>query len=218
MEPQSQPKPLDPQRAACGPQRNAAAGDAVALRALAGLDISVITRPGEAGERLIRELQRLRCRVTHVWPAPEQISIDADVVFCDLMEDLPRRLPWLPGEPGAALVVLIRDDTAVDFRILHNCAPHAVLHQPASGKAIQCNLMIAREHFLYERRLRGRIGKLDDNLRTMRSVERAKTILMHKQSLSEEEAYHHLRRLAMEKRKTIGAVATAVVDSQELLG
>ena len=37
------------------------------------------------------------------------------------------------------------------------------------------------------------------------------------ENLSEEEAYNFLRKQAMEKRVTIGAVAAAVIDSHELL-
>ncbi|NIA69891.1 ANTAR domain-containing protein [Pelagibius litoralis] len=205
-------------RAGGGQIRKRSTTDSGVYGGLTDLDIAVITKRDEEGERLIRGLQSLRSRVNHVWPVPEQIPVENDVVFCDLIDDLPRRLPWIPGEPGAALVILVHGNLPVDFKLLHSCAPHAVLTLPATIQAVQCNLMIAREHFMYERRLRRRIEKLDENLRTMRSVERAKTILMHSKSLSEDEAYHHLRRLAMEKRTTIGAVATAVVDSQELLG
>ncbi len=77
---------------------------------------------------------------------------------------------------------------------------------------------MARNLFRYECRLRRRIDKLDENLRTMRSVERAKRILMGSRGLTEEEAYNYLRKQAMDRRASIGALATAIVDSQELLG
>jgi len=51
----------------------------------------------------------------------------------------------------------------------------------------------------------------------VRLVERAKTLLIRLKNLSEEEAYNFLRKQAMEKRVTIGAVAAAVIDSHELL-
>ncbi len=51
----------------------------------------------------------------------------------------------------------------------------------------------------------------------MRSVERAKSLLIRVKNITEEEAYNYLRRQAMERRVTIGAVATAIVDSYDLL-
>lgn len=76
---------------------------------------------------------------------------------------------------------------------------------------------MAREHFLYEQRLRGRIEKLDENLRTMRVVEKAKSIVMRTKSLGEDDAYNFLRSQAMERRVTIGVIAKAVVESFDLL-
>ena len=72
--------------------------------------------------------------------------------------------------------------------------------------------------FLYGQRLRDRVEKLDETLRSIRSVERAKTILMRTRRLEEEEAYHFMRRQAMSKRVPIAAIATAIIDSDEVLG
>jgi AmiR/NasT family two-component response regulator len=184
----------------------------------AELDIGVLARRDEAVEHLIRELQRTRARVRHTWPMPEQIPVDYDLVLCELCPDLPKRLPWLPGLPGAALILVIPAGVPLDLGLLHICAPHAVVHLPVTPDAVLSALAIARNHFLYERRLRSRIDKLDDNLRTMRSVERAKAILIETKKLSEQDAYHFLRRTAMERRVPIGVLAAMIVDSQELLG
>jgi AmiR/NasT family two-component response regulator len=181
------------------------------------LKVAVIVNRDDDGERLVRELQRLRCVVHHEWPMPPQIPAQFDVVFCALSIDLPQRLPWIPGEPASALVVVDRGEGALDLELLHNCAAHGVLHYPTTGRSVVASLALARSHFLYERRLRGRIDKLDESLRTMRSVERAKSLLMRVKHVSEEEAYNYLRRQAMERRVTIGAVANAIIDSYELL-
>ena len=61
------------------------------------LTIAVITKRDERGEQLIRELQRTRANVEHIWPIPERIPNDFDVVYCDLVPNLPSRLDVLPG-------------------------------------------------------------------------------------------------------------------------
>lgn len=182
------------------------------------LDIGVLARRDEPVDHLIRELQRTRARVRHIWPMPEQIPVDYDLVLCELCPDLPKRLPWLPGLPSAALILVLPVGVPLDLGVLHICAPHAVVHLPVTPDAVLSALAIARSHFLYEQRLRSRIEKLDDNLRTMRSVERAKAILIETKKLSEQDAYHFLRRTAMERRVSIGTLAATIVDSQELLG
>lgn len=182
------------------------------------LHIAVVCDRDTEGDRLIRLLQRTRATVTHIWPAPEQIPTDVDAVYSVLLRDLPRRLPWLPGMASAALTVILPQSGSVDLTLLRNSAPHSVLHSPVTEISVEVSLMMAREHFGYESRLNARIEKLDDNLRTMRAVERAKAILMKHRGMVEDEAYHYLRLQAMSKRVSIGALSTAIIDSQELLG
>lgn len=185
---------------------------------LGALDLIVVTRRDENGELLIRELQRLRSTVRHLWPVPDRLPEDTDVIFCDFVPGLVDRIPWIPGEPKAGLVVIIPSAPPPDLAALRDCAPDAVLHKPFTTYGILTSLVVSRSQFLYERRLRTRIEKLDENLRAMRSVERAKAILMSSRNLLEGEAYNFIRRQAMERRVSISAVAAAIVDSHEILG
>ena len=198
--------------------RSGSQGAPSQLKAFWDIDVAVILERDDDGERLVRELQRLRCNVRHIWPVPPQIPGQFDVIFCTLTEDLPQRIPWIPGEPEAALILVDRGEGALDLRLMHNCAAHSVLHYPVTARSAQACLALARGHYLYEKRLRGRIDKLDESLRTMRSVERAKALLIRLKHVTEEEAYNYLRKQAMERRVTIGAVANAIIDSHELLG
>lgn len=184
----------------------------------ADVSIGVITERTGEGDALIRELQKLRARPQHVWPVPATLPTGYDMLLCDLVEDLPTRVPWLPGEPESALVALLPKNAPFRPDLLRDTAAHGVLVLPVDPLTLQCTLALARDHFRYEQRLRGRIDKLDENLRNMRSVERAKSIIMHRKGMSEEDAYQFLRRQAMSKRVSIGAIANAIVDSQELLG
>ena len=51
-----------------------------------------------------------------------------------------------------------------------------------------------------------------------RLVERAKGLLMQSRGMSEDDAYHALRKLAMSKKQRLGDVAQQVIDTAELLG
>lgn len=181
------------------------------------LDAVVVTERDASGEVLIRELQRARNRVRHVWPPPDPLPAETDVLFCDLLPGLPARLPWLPGEPKAALVVLV-PPASLDLDLLRKAAPDAVLHRPYASTAVLAALLVARSRFGYESRLRGRIERMDATLRASRSVERAKAILMKSRGIDEDRAYQFLRTQAMERRVSVGAVATAIVDAHALIG
>lgn len=188
------------------------------VQRLSNLNVAVIAESTEDCDRLLRELQRLHCNVRHIWPMPPQLPSQYDMIFCMLMENLPQRIPWIPGEPEAALAVIDSGEGELDLKLIHNCAAHGVLHYPVTPRSAQACLALAHGHYLYEKRLRGRIDKLDENLRSMRAVERAKALLIRMKDVTEEEAYNYLRRQAMERRVTIGVVANAIIDSHELLG
>jgi AmiR/NasT family two-component response regulator len=187
-------------------------------KAVQNLNVALIAELDGEGERLLRELQRLRCTVRHIWPVPVQLPENYDVVYCTLTEDLPRRIPWLPGEPTTTLILVDRGQDALNLKLINNCAAHGLIHYPSTLRSTIGSLAMAREHFLYEQRLRGRIEKLDENLKTTRTVEKAKSILMRSKNLGEDDAYNFLRSQAMERRVTISVIAKAVVESFDLLG
>ena len=205
--------------------RQRASGEAGAAREPAGvgaevssLEIVVAVPRDEEGDMLARELLRTRSGVRRLWPLPPRLPDGVDVMFCELTPELPQCLPWVPGQPLAALVVVTPAVQMPPLKLLRNCAPHAVLHRPFTTGTVLTSLAIARAQFLYEQRLRARIDKLDETLRSFRSVERAKNILMEKRNLDEEGAYHFMRRQAMSQRVSVGAVAAAIIDSRDILG
>ncbi|MGH7102147.1 MAG: hypothetical protein ACREFJ_07090 [Acetobacteraceae bacterium] len=75
-------------------------------------------RPEGESEYLARELQRTRSQVRRMWPMPELLPQEADVLFCDLGPGLPGRLPAVPGATKAALAVLIPSMPPPDLDLL----------------------------------------------------------------------------------------------------
>jgi AmiR/NasT family two-component response regulator len=188
------------------------------LRELVGLAVIVVAPPDDQSTFLVRELQRLRMRASQTWPIPESIPDNADVVYCEYAPDLVRRLPWIPGDARSALVVILPNGEPIQADALAYATPDAVLSRPLSCNAIISSLILARSQFRYEQRLRTKIERLDENLRSMRTVERAKAILMTTRRIPENEAYGFIRKQAMDRRVPASTVAAAIVDSFELLG
>jgi AmiR/NasT family two-component response regulator len=180
---------------------------------LANLSITVCAEPDGECEQLIRELRRTRASVVRQWPMPRTLSAEPDVLFCEFEPELVARLPWNPGEPRCALVVLLPQSGSYDPNAVYKCSPGAVLYRPFQPHAIITALMLARGQFQYERRLRARIERLDENLRLLREIEQAKRILMEREQLSEQDAYGRMRSLAMKNRTTLVQLACQIVDS-----
>ena len=182
------------------------------------VEVVVLAERDDQGAFLMRELQRLRVALRHVWPLPPVLPSDADVVYVDYAADLSRRLPWLPGEAKSALVVILPQVDPVDTDAVANATPDAILARPFTANAIKVSLVLARSQFRYEQRMRTKVDRLDENLRSMRTVERAKAILMSTRQLADAEAYNFIRCQAMDRRISVASVAAAIVSSYELLG
>jgi len=194
------------------------AGRKSIVQEFAGLNAVIVAPLDDQTNLLLRELQRFRMCVRQVWPMPESVPGDADVVYCEYSPDLARRLPWIPGDARSALVVIVPQSETVRAEALTHATPNAVLARPFTTNAVLCSLVLARSQFGYERRLRSKIEKLDENLRSMRTVERAKAILMATRQMPETEAYRFIRQQAMDRRVSASVVAAVIVDSFELLG
>ena len=167
---------------------------------------------------LVRELRRTGSHVVHLYPVTEQLPVEHDVILADICLPLSDQLPWVPGEASAALILLLPETGQHSLKKLLSCCPDAVLHRPFQPSAIQTSLVLARNQFLFIRRLRSRIARLDENIKATHNIELAKTIIMDRRRVGEDEAYAYLRSQAMERRTTVASFASHIVDSRELLG
>jgi len=178
----------------------------------------VVACPRERdGEALIRHLQRLGGQVTQLWPAVGRLEGEIDVLFSPVDKD-GRALTAQLIESATTTVIGVADPAHPQTsRLLSEMAPHGVLLRPIDAAAVTASLIVAHNAARYRRRLLGKIGKLEERLRTVREVNRAKTILMEKRRLDEPGAYAVLREQAMRRRVPIGVIASLVVEANEVL-
>lgn len=166
---------------------------------------------------LLRELRRTASYVIHLFPVTDRLSAEHDVILADFSPTLSDLLPWVPGEATAALIILLPESGQYSLNKLRDCCPDGVLHRPFQPHAIQTSLVLARSQFQFIRRLRSRIARLDENIKAIRDIERAKMIIMDARRIGEDEAYAYLRSQAMERRTTVASFASHLVDSHQML-
>ena len=77
---------------------------------------------------------------------------------------------------------------------------------------------VACARFEEFQRLRIELAEANLKLSERKLVERAKGLLMQSRGLSEDEAYHALRKLSMAKKQRLGETAQQLIDAAELLG
>ena len=79
-------------------------------------------------------------------------------------------------------------------------------------------LDVALARFEEMQSLRNELMSTRRNLNDRKRIDRAKGILMQRRGISEDAAYHSLRKLAMQRNQKIGEVADSVISAADLLG
>lgn len=190
----------------------------LSLEALRQLRVLVVHPRDPDGETIIRHLQRIGCQVEAMWPPPAKLPERIDVVYYLIDDQTRRSLPWFADLSPAAIVAVVEHETPDALGLLSDCSPQAVVCKPADPFAILTSLIVARSIFRYEDRLHTKLRKLEETIRSVRSVEKAKLILMKSKNIEEKEAYECIRKHAMNRRMPIGKVASAIIDASDVLG
>lgn len=86
-----------------------------------------------------------------------------------------------------------------------------------ASQRIRPILEVAMARFEYEERLRGERDDARLALQERSAIDRAKSLLMSRQGLSEQEAYRKLREVAMSKGLRIGEIARRMLDLADLM-
>lgn len=84
-------------------------------------------------------------------------------------------------------------------------------------KRIKTIIDIAVARFKEQRAIKEELKKTKSQLEERKSVDRAKGILMKSQGFDEAQAYHALRKLAMDRNISIGEMAKNVISMADLL-
>jgi AmiR/NasT family two-component response regulator len=194
------------------------------LRDLRGLRVLVVHPPDNERVRLVEHLRRIGCMVETQWPVPETWSGssagNSDVMLLavehDVRADIQRLLKSTDG-PRPTLIAVVGYEDPSTLQLVLEAGAVAVIERPIRPFGLLTNLTIARSIWLEKRETEKRIRKLERKLAGLQRIQKAKSILMDGQGLSEVEAYESIRRQAMAKRLSMDDMAAAIIHANELL-
>ena len=138
-----------------------------------------------------------------------------DLVIMDI------KMPKVDGIAAAATIVDERIApvvmlTAFSQRELitqaRDAGAMAYLVKPFARHELVPAIELAVSRFAEKRALEEEVATLGERLETRKVVDRAKGLLMTRQQMTEPEAFRWIQRTAMDRRTTMRAVATAVVE------
>jgi response regulator NasT len=167
-----------------------------------------------AGYSVIDEItdpQRLLKRVAAI--DPEIVVIATAAPSTALFE----ALRAVYDNAACAIAVYSSDASEASIERAAACGVQAWETDGYSGLRLPAQLGAARARFKLLHEVRGALDEAENKLEERKLVDRAKGILMQSKRMSEHEAYSALRKLAMEKKLKIGAIAEQIINTAHLL-
>jgi AmiR/NasT family two-component response regulator len=189
------------------------------LRDLRGLRVLVIHQPDPEGVELVDHLRRIGCQVEASWPIPDAAdSADVIVLAIDHESRAPiqRLCRSFNGSLPTMIAVVGYEDPSI-LQIVLDAGVHAVIERPVRPFGLLTQLTVARSLWLERQQAARQLQKVERKLAGWQNIQRAKSILMSAQGLTEEEAHQTIRRKAMSKRVPIEEMAVAIINANELL-
>ncbi len=154
---------------------------------------------------LLRAVERLR---------PDVIVIDTESPTRDVLEHL-----VLVSQSSPRPIVMFASDSGGEaIREAVRAGVSAYVVDGLDAGRVNSIVEVACARFDELQRLKVELADANLKLSERKLVERAKGLLMRSRGLSEDEAYHALRKLAMSKKQRLGDLAQQLIDSAELLG
>jgi response regulator NasT len=160
----------------------------------------------------IADPRRLYEEVLHY--SPDAIIIDTESPSRDTLEHLCLVTESCPRP----IVIFTRDAKRESIREAVRAGVTAYIVDGLAAERIEPIIETAMARFEAFQSIQAELAQTRSKLSERKLIDRAKGILMQEKKISEEEAYHLLRKLAMARSAPLGTVAEQVITFAKLLG
>ena len=145
---------------------------------------------------------------------PDVIVIDTESPTRDVLEHV-----VIVSQSSPRPIVMFASDSGGEaIRSAVRAGVSAYVVDGLDTSRVNSIVEVACARFEEFQRLKIELAEANLKLSERKLVEHAKGLLMQSRGLSEDDAYHALRKLAMAKKQRLGDVAQQVIDTAELLG
>ncbi|KJV06766.1 ANTAR domain-containing response regulator [Methylocucumis oryzae] len=144
---------------------------------------------------------------------PDLIMIHQESISDKLIADLAK----LNQHSPLPVVVFTQDDKLDTIQQLIKADVAELNLSPTNLATLTSTLQIALARFKQQQQLKTALDDVRVQLEDRKQIDRAKAILIKTRNFTEDEAYHTLRKLAMDRNITLGEMARNVIAMAELL-
>lgn len=147
------------------------------------------------------------------------VENSTDIVIFNI--DSPKKyfqdIHCLSQKQSLPIIIFASDDTADTINQIIKSGVSAYVVNNGEPNRIDSIINIAIARFNEQQRLKNELEKTKSRLEERKLVDRAKGILIKTRGFTEDDAYHTLRKLAMDRNIAIGEMAKNVIAMAELL-
>jgi response regulator NasT len=168
----------------------------------------------EAGYDVVARLSGrddLRTRIAA--SQPDVIIVDLQSPDRDVLEDMQR----MHDEQPRPVLMFVDESDSDSIHAAVRAGVSAYVVDGLKSRSVRPIVEVAIARFEAFQTLKSELEAARTSLADRKLIERAKGILMSRHRLSEDEAYHRLRRTAMDRSMKLADVARLVVEMAELL-
>ncbi len=144
---------------------------------------------------------------------PDIIIINVDTPSDKLIADLDSLGQQLP----LPVVMFSRDGSNETIQKAIDAEVSAFVAEGFASQSLKSIIQVALARFEHVQALKSALEDARTQLQDRKQIDRAKAVLIKTQNFSEDEAYHTLRKLAMDRKITLGEMARNVIAMAELL-
>lgn len=189
------------------------------------MDLMLVADSLESTQPLMRVAAEKKYRIIKLIESNDDASryiesLRPDVLIFisdDVDRTVIRQMRMVSEKRPTPMIIFTRDNDAD--------AIDAAVKAGATAYVIDCNdpqrldslIGVARARFQEQRRLKDELLQTKNALQERKSVEKAKGIIMQTKSVSEDQAYRAMRKLAMNHNKRIGEIAEQIISASEIL-
>jgi AmiR/NasT family two-component response regulator len=186
------------------------------LYRLRDLQVIVLHPEGEVNDSLILQLIRIGCNVRHLWPPPDKINFDADVVFAGISQDrFYSKIKKLSDSfsDDVTIISVIEYESPTIISQMLEIRSHGVIALPINSNSILPSLVVARHNSENIKKCKKSVDKLNSKLMSSNLISKAKIKLMKIYNIGEEEAHRKMTKKSMEERKTLIKVSEEILSA-----
>ena len=144
---------------------------------------------------------------------PEVIIIDLDSPDRDTLENMYQ----INQSQPRPIVMFVEDDDGASVDRVIAAGVSAYVVDGLNARRVKPIVDVAVARFREYQALRDELAQAKDSLEERRDIDRAKTLLIKRQGMSEDAAHQALRKLAMDQGKKLGEVARNVIAIMDIL-